>query len=423
MALLPKGISIRTDPDTLEVFYDVIVGHKGIILASATDFEELKDAEAFYYKHIDRQNIKRDTTSTGLIRYRAEFYAGPNEKPKKKTFTLYKDAVNWRKALRKIKNRPHQPDETININVSVDEDSSFFDFCCYWLNTEVTTTRSMNTVKTYKRNLIRHVYPVLGPVQLCQIDKKLTKEFQAWLIKRDLSPSTIHLIIAMTSRCLEYACEIDVLKNNVLRRFKKIKKTPKTASYWQESDVKRFINYVSLDHYFDLFYSTLRTGMRKGEVLGLKWDCVDFGTKQITVRRIRTQDELKDTTKSGKSRQIPMTIDLMKILMKTKIIRNPNDNDYVFLNKESKEVGYQSLNQIFTQLQRESGVSKVIRFHDLRHTFASQAAMKGLDGKRLQLILGHADAKMTEHYTHLNDKHLMESVSFIEKLDMGDDLV
>jgi site-specific recombinase XerD len=419
MALLPPGVIQRIDKDTNEIFYDVTVIYRGKTIAEEYDFSEVEEATNFYYKHIDRQNIKRVKNKKG-VRYKAQYSRGYNKKTGKRnkvmnaTFETMAEAVSWRKACRESNGETSTTDKA---------QTPFKNFSKYWLDNEVKVTKSQNTIDTYERNLRLYIWPTIGNLKLNEIKKYHINEVVAFMHKSKKSASTINLVLAMIGRCFNYALDNDILEINPMNRYKKqVKDAVKKHNYWEDNDIRIFFNYIKGHHDYPLYYTALRTGMRKGELLGLKWSLIDLERGEILVARTRTQKGLSETTKSKKGRHIPMTSDLIKILtkLKDKIQVKNNQNNYVFINKYSNPVDYQTLSGNFKSLQRQAGLDKVIRFHDLRHTFASQFILKGGDSERLKRIMGHSDLKMTELYTHLNKDHLKKGLEFIEKLNISD---
>lgn len=404
----PKGIVHRFDKQTGEIFYDVIVKHKGKVLAEENDFTELADAENFYYKHLDKINIQRIEKTNGTIAYRAEFYQGNKSRPLRKTFKTFSEAVRWRTLCREGKILGNS-EEKCNM--------SFADFGMFWLRNEVKAKRSSNTYDVYSICLFKHSFPIIGKIKIKDMKKMDIDMVVTSMDEKNKAPKTINLVLATISRCFQYARINDILKENVMSEYEKLDAQNKRGEFWLEPDIKIFLSYIATSIYYPLFFTALRTGMRKGEILGLQWDMISFENEQVSVTRTKTRKGLQEKTKSKKERFIPMTKDLMVILKKLSV-KNKDLSKYVFLNKNNNPVSYQSLNGLFKKMQKEAGVNKILRFHDLRHTFASQYILKKGDIERLQKLLGHSDLKMTQLYAHLNKQHIMESREFIEKLSL-----
>ena len=127
------------------------------------------------------------------------------------------------------------------------------------------------------------------------------------------------------------------------------------------------------------------TGMRRGEILGLKWRDIDFKRNFITLL----------DTKNGEKREVPMSE-----LVKTALIRvrKHPDSQYIFCNKDGKP--YHNLRKTFFTALKKAGIID-FRFHDLRHTFASHLVMAGFDLYTVAALLGHKDIRMTLRYSHL----------------------
>jgi integrase len=149
-----------------------------------------------------------------------------------------------------------------------------------------------------------------------------------------------------------------------------------------------------------LVATAVYTGIRRGELLGLRWDDVDFATGWIHVQRSFDQP-----TKSGKVRRVPIAAKLEPVL---KAWRECANGALVFPVPETGLMATPKI-KLTTRLAtacRAAGVP-VVRFHDLRHTFASHFMMFGGDLYRLQKYLGHSTPLMTQRYAHLTDDHLL----------------
>jgi integrase len=184
---------------------------------------------------------------------------------------------------------------------------------------------------------------------------------------------------------------------------------------WDEDEVNQFLEGVKESPYYSLFYTALFTGMRRSELLALRWQDIDFIYCQIYVNR--SLHQLKDGSfiftqpKSAKSsRTIALTPSTILMLRdykeKQKLERdmsgNPlTDNDLVFSNLEGKPLRPNTITRAWTTLAAKCGL-KVIRLHDARHTHASLMLKQGIHPKVVQERLGHSSIQMTiDTYSHV----------------------
>lgn len=142
----------------------------------------------------------------------------------------------------------------------------------------------------------------------------------------------------------------------------------------------------------------LNTGMRKSELLNLKWEDINFHNKTILVRN----------SKNNEARVIPMN---EPVYLALKISYTPG-KEYVFNTKDGTP--HRELKTGFNASLIRAGI-KDFRFHDLRHTFASHLAMKGCNLQTIQKLMGHKDFKMTLRYSHLSKSFLQEAVNSLNK--------
>jgi integrase len=126
--------------------------------------------------------------------------------------------------------------------------------------------------------------------------------------------------------------------------------------------------------------------MRRGEIFNLKWEHIDFSEKIILVKH----------TKSGKTREIPISDRLYQLLIG--LSRSKGNSEYVFPNPDTGRP-YIDVKKSFKFSCKKAGISD-LRFHDLRHTFASRLVKAGVDLITVRDLLGHFSVRVTQRYTH-----------------------
>jgi integrase len=160
-------------------------------------------------------------------------------------------------------------------------------------------------------------------------------------------------------------------------------------------------------HLRPIVETALLTGMRRNELLSLKWEQIRNGFIYLT------------ETKSGKARQIPINDRLAEVFRE---VRRGNQlkSPYVFCGQDGKR--FFEVKRSFASACRKAGI-EAFRFHDLRHSFASQLVMRGASLKAVQELLGHASMAMTMRYSHLSQEHLKDSVNLLNNLPSGKEMV
>lgn len=143
----------------------------------------------------------------------------------------------------------------------------------------------------------------------------------------------------------------------------------------------------------------LNTGMRRGEILNLKWRDVDINRALIYLYN----------TKNKEKREVPINEQVKTALIRT---RKHPQSEYIFCKKDGSSIG--DIKKSFFTACKKSGI-KDFHFHDLRHTFASHLVMSGIDLNTVRELLGHKSMKMTLRYSHLSPSHKKRAVDVLSK--------
>jgi integrase len=149
--------------------------------------------------------------------------------------------------------------------------------------------------------------------------------------------------------------------------------------------------------------------MRQGELKGLQWSSINWENRSIAVRHSYCDvRKALDTPKSNKERHIPLDLDVYEMLFRRK-----GNTGYVFLNPNNKKpFNSQKLNHRLANVCRQAGLRK-ITWHVLRHTFASQLAMKGVPLNTVQALLGHSSITTTMRYAHVAPSTLRIAIDLL----------
>ncbi|RLB83091.1 MAG: hypothetical protein DRH17_03290 [Deltaproteobacteria bacterium] len=170
--------------------------------------------------------------------------------------------------------------------------------------------------------------------------------------------------------------------------------------YLDQDEINRLLEACDRQYTKDVIVTVLHTGMRRQEVLGLKWDQIRGGFIYLS------------KTKTDEARQIPIDQDLGELFKRIRQ-RNHLKSEYVFCDKEGKP--FRSIRTSFTRVLRKAYIED-FKFHDLRHTFASHFIMRGGKLKTLKKILGHKTLQMTMRYAHLSNEFAKEEIECMNGL-------
>tara|TARA_Y100001956_G_scaffold63040_1_gene63249 strand:+ start:472 stop:1647 length:1176 start_codon:yes stop_codon:yes gene_type:complete len=242
-------------------------------------------------------------------------------------------------------------------------------------------------------------------------------DIQQWVTdKRKLgrAPATIEYTFNRLKAALNRAVEWEFIESHNLSSVKIAKEDNTRIRYLSESEEAALLSALAAreaqlcedndshqyaDFFTPLITLAMHTGMRKGEMLTLRWESVSFENRYLTI--------LSENAKSKKKRTIPMNDTVFNMLSQWRA-QNLNE-EYVFVH-EGKRVSF--FQYPWQNLLKSAGISN-FRFHDLRHHFASKLVMAGVDLNVVRELLGHADLKMTLRYAHLAPAHTAAAVQLI----------
>lgn len=155
---------------------------------------------------------------------------------------------------------------------------------------------------------------------------------------------------------------------------------------------------IFADYLKPMILLSINTGLRKGELLGLAWNNINFDLATLTVAG--------EIAKSGKTRYIPLNEEAIHVLKAWR--KQTNGTLLIFPNKDGKQ--FNEIKKSWATILKIAEIED-FRWHDLRHHFASKLAMAGVDLNTIRELLGHADIKMTLRYAHLAPEHKADAVA------------
>ncbi|NQU94795.1 MAG: site-specific integrase [Candidatus Omnitrophica bacterium] len=226
-----------------------------------------------------------------------------------------------------------------------------------------------------------------GNARLHTITQEQVEQYKAKRLS-SVSPATVNRELSSLKHMFNKAIEWGKVEINPAHRVKKLRENNARLRYLEKEEIKTLIDNSNATLQ-PVLVVAVSTGMRRGEILNLKWRDIDINKGIIYVLR----------TKNHEAREVPMCDTVKQIFIKTE--KRPN-SPFIFCRKNGKPYG--KLDKSFLQALNKSGILN-FRFHDLRHTFASQFMMAGGELNTLRELLGHKDIKMTLRYSHLSRDH------------------
>ncbi len=288
------------------------------------------------------------------------------------------------------------------------------DYLDRWLADYAKPNLSPRSYERYAGIIRQHVIPDLGSIQLSQLRAEHLQKHYSTRLNSGLSARTVRYHHALIHIALQTAVRWRLVGRNVADAVEPPKFKRPEMQTWNEDEVNCFLEATKGTQYYALFYTALFTGMRRSELLALRWQDIDFIYGQIYVTR--SLHHLKDGSyvftqpKSERSRRTialpPSAFLVLSEYRKEKdtdalLLDKPiTDADLVFSNL-GKPLRPNTVTYAWARIAARAGV-KVIRLHDARHTHASLMLKQGIHPKVVQERLGHASIQMTlDTYSHV----------------------
>ena len=278
------------------------------------------------------------------------------------------------------------------------------EWAVYWLETFVLPTVKLSTYVSYKSKLSVHVLPQLGEIKLTELKKEEVQTLCDQLEEK-LSDASVHTVFRVFHTCLSVAEEKELIAKNPADAIRLPQMGKRASRALSTDEQKRLKQVASLSTNGLAVLIALETGMRIGEISGLKWSDIDWKRREVHVRR--TLQRLTDN--NGKSQVVeglPKTKSSTRVIPLSKRLyhqlwqqKNSSEEAYILSNTE-KSVEPRVIRYQFKQMSKEAGLSDVT-FHTLRHTFATRCLEVGVNIATISALLGHRSIKMTlDVYTH-----------------------
>ena len=279
-----------------------------------------------------------------------------------------------------------------------------------------------STMQRYDLDIRLRIVPLIGDCKLAELKPVQITQLYNWVQDQGLSQKSIKNLHGTLHRILQDAVDNEYMPKNVADRAKIPKATEQAQEMrpLKDTEVPVFIKAIKGHKFETLYFVAMFTGMRESELIGLTWDCIDWENNRIRIYRQLPRDQEKGvadtftTLKNGKSREIAPAAEVFSVLRKVKAEQAEkklkacgkwnNPEGFVFTDNNGEHVKRVTVYNNFKRIVSSIGLPEV-RFHDLRHTYATIALQEGVDVKTVSHNLGHATVAFTlDKYGHVTER-------------------
>ena len=319
-------------------------------------------------------------------------------------------------------------------------DILFTDFLLKWLRVAKSTVK-LTTYASYEMMATKIIIPYFQilNIKLKELTTEDIQDFYSAQLERVSANTVIHYH-AVIHRALKYAVKIKTIQSNPAVNVERPRKEKFIGSFYDKKEINTLFDSIQ-GHPLEVaiklaaFY-----GLRREEIIGLKWTAIDFENNTLTIQHTVTECNLdgkhievaSDTAKTDSSlRTMPLVTNFRAMLLAKKEKQEHYRKlcgrsyckeylDYIFVNEMGERWKPRYLSDGFKRILEQNGLRR-IRFHDLRHTCASLLLANNVPMKKIQEWLGHSDFSTTANiYAHLDFQSKISSAeAMLTGLDMG----
>src|SRR5215475_7519711 len=317
-------------------------------------------------------------------------------------------------------------------DLEIADNRTFEEYGAWWLENCARGSIKASTYQEYEAVWRKHVYPVLGSTPFMEVKRPMIRELIAAKKAEGYEQSTIRNIMAPVRGMFFQAMEDGITEKNPASRIGKLNKHPKDKAKKKinpltreevQTLLKTALTEKKYSHWYPILLCALRGGKRQGELIALKGIDIDFKGGFVHVQRNLSRGKIS-TTKNGKDRRVDMSTQLAncldELLSKRRAealreemkkpaeerrdaatIVNEVMEDWLFQTPVGTQIDPSNLRKKFNRLLVDAGMRR-IRFHDLRHTFASLLLQNGEGLAYVKEQMGHSSIQVTvDIYGHL----------------------
>lgn len=356
------------------------------------------------YKQLSRGNWK--------VAVSLGYKDGKKQIIRKQGFKTKKDAETWANEILNQKNKGY---------VTVSNNIMFNDFLMKWYEDYKKLTLSTTTKTCYIGRINKHILPFFKNLRLNEIKSNVVQEFYNKLIKK-MKPSSAKKVMDILTSCFKYAKKQKLIIE-LPTDIDKIKSENKKIETWNQEQIKYFLKEIEGTYLHFPIFLDLMTGLRVGELCGLKWKYVNLDegyidiVGQVIFNRTSKKLEYTEILKTDSSfRKITIPEVLIDYLKEIKENIHPKNNDFVILDRSGNMCNPRNLSMNFCKTVAKYNVPK-ITFHALRHTHATMLISAGENIKVVSDRLGHKDISTTLNiYTHVMKEMKQNTASLLQEM-------
>lgn len=307
------------------------------------------------------------------------------------------------------------PDELLRNdggNAMEKSETLFVDFADEYLK-YVETNLSNKSLANAKR-VMKHFKKHFEGKKLSEIAPESIERYKHIREEKGVKRTTINMDIRSLKAAIQVAVDMNYLPSNPIKGVKNMFVDPMRARPITKEEFSQLLNIIEEPWLYWIILFAVSTGLRRGEILNLKWKDVDQNLHTIT---IQSCEEYR--VKNGKTRVLPLNVYAQEILRSVK-----NETEYVFVNSSGERYSEDYVSKKFKKYIRQLGLHDELHFHSLRATFASWAADDDMSTYHIQEYLGHASMKTTQKYLRPALEALrrsVEKISFLPSMTLQKD--
>lgn len=305
-----------------------------------------------------------------------------------------KEATNRAEALKVLQKKVTEA-LSVNTGEKKPKETTFAEFAKTYLE----NTKHLKDWRTNDYRIDRNLIPYFGEFNLRDITPEHVEGYRRMRLEakrfaKKISPLTTNRELALLKAMFTKAVDYGYASTNPVKRVKMIPESDAARERILTPAEERTLLEKAPQHFRPFLIIALNTGMRRGEILNLKWPQIDFEKRLVHVIK----------TKSSRNRIVPMNNMLYQTLRSMKTGANGTERVYPF-----KYVQY-----VFEKARTDAGLAG-LRLHDLRHTFATRLIQSGANPFTVQRILGHSTITMTMRYVHPSEDLMRDAVTSLER--------